>query len=290
MDGGRLGMSTGVELTGGGRSGTNGRRRVWIVGLAVMAAFFLLNIVVNATSQIDEFSRYGRDVPDWMPWTWEASSVIAWFMVMPLIGLAVLRLRPPRLSWPATLATHALLTVAVSMLHIGIMVAMRRAVHGLMDDTYRLGAHLPSALLYEGRKDALTYLIVALFFVTIDWTARRTGEAALAPTNREPPARIEIRDGNRTIWLAPADILWAEAAGNYVELHTSNGSLLHRTTLAALERDLASHDFVRIHRSRLVRRTAVRSIETNASGDFETILDGGTRVGGSRRYRAALDS
>ena len=45
MDGGRNGMSTGAELTSGGRSGTNGRRRVWIVGLALMAAFFLLNIV-----------------------------------------------------------------------------------------------------------------------------------------------------------------------------------------------------------------------------------------------------
>lgn len=277
-------------MTSGGHSGTSGGRRVWIVGIAVMVAFFLLNIVVNATSQIDEFGRYGRDVPDWMPWTWETSSVIAWFMVMPLIGLAVLRLRPPRLSWPATLITHASLVVAVSMLHIGIMVAMRKAVHGLMDSTYRLGADLPAALVYEGRKDALTYLIVALFIVTIDWTARRTGETASVPTNREPPSRLEIRDGNRTVWLAPADILWAEAAGNYVELHTSSGSLLHRTTLAALERELASHGFVRIHRSRLVRRTAVRSIETNASGDFETILDGGTRVGGSRRYRAGLDS
>lgn len=288
MDGGGLGMSTGAELTSGGRSGTNGGRRVWIVGIAVMVAFFLLNIVVNSTSQIDEFDRYGRDVPDWMPWAWETSSVIAWFMVMPLITLAVLRLRPPRLSWPATLVTHVMLAVAVSMLHIGIMVAMRKAVHGLMNDSYRLGADLSAALIYEGRKDALTYLIVALFIVTIDWTARRAGEAASASTSRESSSRLEIRDGNRTIWLAPADILWAEAAGNYVELHTSTGSLLHRTTLAALERELASHDFVRIHRSRLVRRTAVRSIETNASGDFETILDGGTRIGGSRRYRAAL--
>lgn len=276
-------------MTNGGHSGTSGGRRVWIVGIAVMAAFFLLNIVVNATSQIDEFSRYGRDVPDWMPWTWETSSVIAWFMVMPLIGLAVLRLRPPRLSWPFTLVIHASLVVAVSMLHIGIMVAMRKAVHGLMNDSYRLGADLPAALVYEGRKDALTYLIVALFIVTIDWTARRTGEAASAPTGREPP-RLEVRDGNRTTWLAPADILWAEAAGNYVELHTSNGSLLHRTTLAALERELAPQGFVRIHRSRLVRRAAVRSIETNPSGDFETLLDDGVRVGGSRRYRAALES
>lgn len=278
----------GVTLTNGWRSGTSGGRRIWAVGVTVMVAFFLLNIVVNATSQIDEFRRFGRDVPDWMPWTWEISSVIAWFTVMPLIGLAVLRLRPPRLTWPATLGVHAMLAAAVSLLHIGIMVAIRKLVHGLLNDSYQLGADLPAALIYEGRKDVLTYLIVALFFVTIDWTARRTGEAASTPT-RDGPPRLAIRDGARTIWLAPADIIWAEAAGNYVELHTAGGSLLHRTTLATLERELAPHGFARIHRSRLVQRTAVRSIETNASGDFETILEGGARVGGSRRYRAALD-
>lgn len=280
----------GVTLTNGGRSGTSGGRRVWAVGMAVMVAFFLLNIVVNATSQIDELRRFGRNVPDWMPWTWETSSVIAWFAVMPLIGLAVLRLRPPRLAWPAALVAHASFAVAVSLLHIGIMVAIRKVVHGLMDDGYRLGADLPAALVYEGRKDVLTYLIVALFFLMIDWAARHAEDSASSPTRPEPAARLAIRDGSRTTWLAPADIVWAEAAGNYVELHLADRSLLHRTTLATLERELAPHGFARIHRSRLVRRTAVRSIETNASGDFETLLEGGARVGGSRRYRAALDA
>jgi len=282
-------MSMGMTLTNGGRSGTSGGRRVWAVGVAAMVGFFLLNIVVNASSQIDEFRRFGRNVPDWMPWTWETSSVIAWFAVMPLIGLAVLRLRPPRLSWLATLGVHALLATAVSLLHIGIMVAIRKVVHGLLDDSYQLGTDLSAALVYEGRKDVLTYLVVGLFLVTIDWVARQTGDTTPSPAGDGAP-RLAIRDGARTTWLAPADIIWAEAAGNYVELHTAGGSLLHRTTLATLERELAPHGFARIHRSRLVQRSAVRSIETNASGDFETILEGGARVGGSRRYRAALDA
>ena len=126
---------------------------------------------------------------------------------------------------------------------------------------------------------------MALAFVLIDWIARRIDAPTTAPA---PPPRLEVRDGNRTIFLAPTDILWAEAAGNYVELHTVAGSLLHRATLASLERELAPNGFVRIHRSRLVRRDAVRAVEANASGDFEAVLGNGARVIGSRRYRDGL--
>jgi DNA-binding LytR/AlgR family response regulator len=117
-------------------------------------------------------------------------------------------------------------------------------------------------------------------------------ERLLRPTSGETapatPSKIEVRDGSRTVWLDPADILWAEAAGNYVELHTTAGDLLHRTSLAALERELAPCGFARIHRSRLVRRAAVRAVETNASGDFDAVLTDGARLGGSRRYRSGL--
>jgi len=46
---------------------------------------------------------------------------------------------------------------------------------------------------------------------------------------------------------------------------------------------------VRIHRSRLVNRDAIRRIETNQSGDFEVLLSDGTIAKGSRRYRADLE-
>lgn len=281
-------MSADVEGTSGGRPLTSGGRRIWLAGIAGLVGFVVLDTIVNSTSVIDEYRRLGRDVPDWMPWTWEISSAIAWLAAMPLIALAALRLRPPRLSWPATLAAHLALTVPVSLLHVGLMVAMRKAVHGLMGDWYRLGADLPAELLYEWRKDAVDYLTMAIAFALLDWVARRLEPAPAATL--AAPARLEVRDGSRVTWLAPADILWAEAAGNYVELHTAQGSLLHRITLAALERELAPHGFARIHRSRIVRRHAVQSIATNASGDFEAVLADGRRLVGSRRYRAALDA
>ena len=142
-------------VTSGGRRGASGRR-VWIAGAALLAGFVALDTLVNATSVIDEYRQLGRTVPDWMPWTWETSSAVGWLIAMPLIALAALRLRPPRVTWPATIATHLALTVPVSLLHVGIMVAIRKLVHALMDDGYRLGTDLPAALLMNGARTRST--------------------------------------------------------------------------------------------------------------------------------------
>ena len=58
----------------------------------------------------------------------------------------------------------------------------------------------------------------------------------------------------------------------------------------AVKRLAAAMDggFARIHRSRLVRRDAVRRLETLPSGDFTVMLDDGTELRGSRRFRDAL--
>ena len=282
-------MSKDAAVTSGRWGGTSGGRRIWLAGCGLTSLFVVLHTVVNSFSLIDEFARDGESVPDWVPWTLELSSAIAWLIVMPVIALAATRLRPPPLSWAATIAAHLVMTFATSLLHVSIMVALRELAYALKRIEYRFGPDLAAALVYEWRKDAVAYVTIALTFAMVDWLARRT-ESEPALVRADGPKRLEIRDGSRIVWLEPADILWAEAAGNYVELHTAEGRLLHRTTLSALERELAPNGFARIHRSRLVRRAAVRAVETNASGDFDAVLSDGARLGGSRRYRAALDA
>jgi two-component system LytT family response regulator len=119
---------------------------------------------------------------------------------------------------------------------------------------------------------------------------RRRGVPAEAgfPVPGAPPC-IEIRDGARRIWLDTHDVLWVEAAGNYVELHLRDRGLLRRQTLSAIERELVDVGFVRIHRSRLVNLRHVLATETNDSGDFTVTLTDGRQVSGSRRWRGALE-
>lgn len=101
-------------------------------------------------------------------------------------------------------------------------------------------------------------------------------------------AIIEVRDGNRVRLLRFNQIDWVNAAGNYVELNGAFGSQLARRTMADIAAELAPHGFVRVHRSRLVRKDAIASIATHQSGDCDITLRSGVVISGSRRYRQNL--
>lgn len=137
---------------------------------------------------------------------------------------------------------------------------------------------------YELRKDALIYLVLIATYA--GWRVLR---APARPPEAEDQA-LEVRDGARRFFVPIDELLWVEAAGNYVELHRPAGALLHRAPLQEIENRLAPRGFVRIHRSRLVRRSAITAIETNPSGDFAVTLRDGQVLAGSRRYRQALEA
>ena len=283
----RRGRRDGGEqgVTSGGESGTRGERRARLFALALFFALGAAFAIVNALSDIDERARLGRPVDAWEPWTWELTSFAGFLAIAWFVFLASQRLRPPSLSWPATLALHAALTILFSLAHVGLMVAFRYAVYAALGDDYASAGSAFEVLVYEYRKDLISYAVLAL----LPHVAARLVPAGEEPAAaRAPEHRIEVRDGSRTVRLAPADVEWAQAAGNYVELHGRFGTLLHRRTLAALAEELEPHGFARVHRSRIVRAAAIGAIETRPSGDFEVTLASGARIAGSRRYRGNI--
>lgn len=95
--------------------------------------------------------------------------------------------------------------------------------------------------------------------------------------------RKPVSTGGETAALAPAEIDWVAAAGNYVELHSGGRTTLRRMPLAQVEAALSSHDFVRIHRSILVRRDRIARIRPR-----DVLLHDGTSLRTGSRYRARL--
>jgi two-component system, LytTR family, response regulator len=103
------------------------------------------------------------------------------------------------------------------------------------------------------------------------------------------PRRLAITlEDDRVILLQVAEIDWIESAGNYVRLHVGAASHLFRESLTALETRLDPGQFVRIHRSTIVNLDRVRELEPNAYGDYVVHLEGGARLGLSRRYRERI--
>jgi DNA-binding LytR/AlgR family response regulator len=64
----------------------------------------------------------------------------------------------------------------------------------------------------------------------------------------------------------------------------------HRASLATLERQLDPDEFVRIHRSTIIRVARVREMEPWFHGEYTVVLADGTRLKLSRTYRAKLQA
>jgi two-component system LytT family response regulator len=71
-------------------------------------------------------------------------------------------------------------------------------------------------------------------------------------------------------------------------VHVGAETLVMRTTMKKLEKDLGEINFARIHRSTLVNVSRIRKIETLGKGDCILHLPDGITLKASRSYREQL--
>jgi two-component system, LytTR family, response regulator len=91
--------------------------------------------------------------------------------------------------------------------------------------------------------------------------------------------------------VSQENVLWISAAGDYVELHTRTGAVhLLRETMSALEERLDSARFLRIHRSRIVRRDQIAEVISEDDGEYVIKLRDGSEHRCSRTYSRTLTS
>jgi DNA-binding LytR/AlgR family response regulator len=113
--------------------------------------------------------------------------------------------------------------------------------------------------------------------------AREILESNSEEINVKEDEFIFIRDSNVVRRLKLDVILYAEAMGDYVKLHTPERFYAIHSTLKAVEDRLPSSRFLRIHRSYLV---AVDKIDTLDGG---ALIVGGKPLPVADAYRAALN-
>lgn len=264
---------------GGGSFATSRRDSVYVAFVALVGLAFA---VVNALTAADDLRNVGRPVPFWEPAVWEVSSVVVLVAITPAVMAFTRRLHPFDAPWPRVIGGHILGAILFSAVHVAAMGALRWGAYALVGGDYPPLAPLAN-FPYELRKDLLTYAVLVGAYA--GW--QRLSVPAAGRAAPEAPA-IEIRDGPRRRFVPLAEIAWIEAAGNYVELHQGGTPVLHRAPLSQMERELQGRGFVRIHRSRLVRRDAIAEVESRSSGDYVVRLVDGRELSGSRRFRRPL--
>ncbi len=97
-------------------------------------------------------------------------------------------------------------------------------------------------------------------------------------------ARVALRSSGKISFVNMEDILFVQAAENYVQLHLRNARHLLHVPIATFESSLDPQLFMRIHRSLVVNVKHIHELETGPHGEYIVVLHGGTRLQSSRSY------
>ena len=164
-----------------------------------------------------------------------------------------------------------------------------------------LGRDMPLAIVFVTAYDkyalrafeagALDYLLKPFDNARFDRTLGRAKERIAQ--GRNPPSSVEwlaVKSVGQVAFLRISEIDWIEAADYYSSLHVGAKTHLLRRSMSELDRELDQTIFCRIHRSTIVKLDRVRALKLNENGEYDVLLDNGTRLRLSRRYRKQLQS
>jgi two-component system, LytTR family, response regulator len=163
-------------------------------------------------------------------------------------------------------------------------------------DQYALRAFAAHALDYVLKPVEDDRLSAALSHARVRLADRRGSErggvqSLLRELTRDRPyfSRVPVRTEGRVRVIDLAEVDWIGAADNYVALHVGAREHLVRDTLARFEQRLEPQQFVRIHRSTIVRVDRIDELIPDVHGDFQVRLKDGTVLAMSRTFRAHVE-
>jgi DNA-binding LytR/AlgR family response regulator len=133
-----------------------------------------------------------------------------------------------------------------------------------------------------------------------DLAGRRAGERlALLQSRLAELEQRALSASEQGVWvqigsdrrrLALADIRWIEADRDYARVHMNGQSHLVNAMLGDLQKALGADDFLRVHRSAIVRKDKVRAVLRDRFSALVLELDNGQRLPVGRMYREEVKS
>lgn len=82
--------------------------------------------------------------------------------------------------------------------------------------------------------------------------------------NKEPLTKVQhifVKSNSQLVRLNKADIYYIEALKDYVVIHTLNSRFTIHSTMKDIEKKIGSEDFVRVHRSFIIRIDKIATID-----------------------------
>lgn len=100
---------------------------------------------------------------------------------------------------------------------------------------------------------------------------------------------VSMKSGSEWIRVKLEHIVWIEAAGDYMCVHTNDGTHIIRKTLKQLEQELDASLFPRVNRSAMINLNRLTKLTPNSNGEYIAQLNTGDSIKVSRKYKFKLD-
>ena len=101
-------------------------------------------------------------------------------------------------------------------------------------------------------------------------------------------AFIPIKSNSKISFVKPNDIIYIEANGYYIELHTENKKYLLRENMSGILKTINQPNFKRIHRSVIINLHHISEIVKSNGPEFSVKLDNGLQFRIGRSYKDEL--
>lgn len=106
---------------------------------------------------------------------------------------------------------------------------------------------------------------------------------------RELQQIISLKSGSQWIRVKLDDIVWIEAAGDYMCVHTINDTHIIRKTLKQFEEELDSVHFPRVSRSAIINIAKLSTLTPNSNGEYVAELGNNVQVKVGRKYKFCIE-
>lgn len=106
--------------------------------------------------------------------------------------------------------------------------------------------------------------------------------------NDQRKAELWVKTRGDYVRILPSAITHVQAERDYVRIHANGQEYLHHENLAVIEKLLPPAEFLRIHRSTLVRLDAVERIRSGNFSSLIAVLANGVELRVGRTYTASI--
>src|SRR5471030_3068910 len=140
-------------------------------------------------------------------------------------------------------------------------------------------AHAVDYLLKPFSKDRFEKAVEKYLVQTPTQAKKQTEQlletTALSPAQHE---RIVVKTGTKVKIIPVQDVLYLEADDDYVSIHTKEGSFLKNKTMSFFEQMLDPTQFVRVHRSYIIKIQDITRIDPYEKDAHLAILKSGAKI------------